>query len=123
MLLDGPEHGLPGSGGNICLSPMHKSRQKLCVTRLTCPVRLLPIEWAQTRFLELRPKSHQAMGSKFDIRQFHNWILDSGPMPMAVLQEHVNWAIEQTARKMTTPNLTRPNAIRVATFDGPGAPP
>jgi uncharacterized protein (DUF885 family) len=39
----------------------------------------------QTRWLALRANAQAKLGSKFDIRQFHDTGLTAGPMPMAVL--------------------------------------
>jgi len=52
--------------------------------------------------LRLRAKAQKALGKRFDIRQFHAWILDSGPMPLEVLDQHVSWCIEQAKKEKTT---------------------
>jgi len=43
----------------------------------------------QLKIAELRKKSQSALGSKFDIRDFHEVILGSGPVPLGVLEEEV----------------------------------
>jgi uncharacterized protein (DUF885 family) len=40
------------------------------------------------KILELRERARTALGSKFDLREFHDEILKNGSMPLAVL-EHV----------------------------------
>ena len=40
--------------------------------------------------LELRQKAQQQLGPRFDIKQFHEWIIGSGSMPLAILEQHVN---------------------------------
>ncbi|WP_240530005.1 DUF885 domain-containing protein [Novosphingobium sp. PC22D] len=46
-----------------------------------------------TRIVAAREAARQAMGPRFDVRQFHDLILTSGPMPMAVLEKAVaQWA-------------------------------
>jgi uncharacterized protein (DUF885 family) len=43
---------------------------------------------------ELRDLTQKALGEKFDIRKFHNAVLSSGALPMSVLEEHIQWFIE-----------------------------
>lgn len=46
-----------------------------------------------TRIVAAREAARQTMGPRFDVRQFHDLILTSGPMPMAVLEKSVaQWA-------------------------------
>ena len=45
------------------------------------------------RILAARAAAQQAMGARFDLRAFHDLILESGPMPLAVLETAVaEWA-------------------------------
>lgn len=45
------------------------------------------------RIIELRENAKKKLGNKFDIREFHDVILTSGPLPMDFLEEMVNaWA-------------------------------
>jgi uncharacterized protein (DUF885 family) len=44
----------------------------------------------QLKLLELRDRAKTALGPKFDIRGFHDVVLDSGALPMDVLEEQVN---------------------------------
>ena len=45
---------------------------------------------AATRFLALRRRARERLGPKFDIRQFHEWLIGSGTMPLGVLEQSVN---------------------------------
>ena len=46
------------------------------------------------KILELREKAKNALGSRFDIRVFHDVILRGGPMPLSVLEQMVDEYIE-----------------------------
>ena len=47
---------------------------------------------------ELRKKAEAALGSAFDLRRFHEHVLRPGPMPIAVLEQHVRCFIEEKHR-------------------------
>ncbi|HET7537008.1 MAG TPA: DUF885 domain-containing protein [Candidatus Didemnitutus sp.] len=42
------------------------------------------------KILELRGKAQQALGPKFDIKKFHNVVLQTGNVPLAVLEQVIN---------------------------------
>ncbi len=44
----------------------------------------------QLKILELRAKAKAALGSKFEIKQFHNLVLQGGNVPLAVLAQEVD---------------------------------
>ena len=39
---------------------------------------------------ELRADAKERLGDKFDIREYHAVVLDSGPVPLSILEERVN---------------------------------
>lgn len=49
------------------------------------------------KFWELRHRAEQALGRHFDIRAFHAAAIDQGAMPLAVLDEQIDWFIGQQA--------------------------
>ena len=42
------------------------------------------------KILEMREKSREALGDKFDIREFHDVFLASGPVPLKIFEQRVN---------------------------------
>ncbi|MEI6106114.1 MAG: DUF885 domain-containing protein [Opitutae bacterium] len=44
----------------------------------------------QLKILELRAKAQQALGPKFEIKKFHNLVLQTGNVPLAVLEQVIN---------------------------------
>src|SRR5580704_15792080 len=62
------------------------------------PAQALGYKMGQLKILELRDKAKTALGAKFDIKAFHDEILDSGALPMDVLEKRVDtWITIQTA--------------------------
>jgi uncharacterized protein (DUF885 family) len=59
------------------------------------PGQALSYKIGQLKIRELRAKSEKELGDKFDIRQFHNQVLETGCVPLAVLEEKINnWIAE-----------------------------
>ncbi len=62
------------------------------------PAQALGYKIGQLKFLELRAKAEKELGPKFDIRVFHDWILDSGALPLDVVEQRVDgWIAGQKA--------------------------
>ena len=55
----------------------------------------------QLKIVELRARANAALGDKFDVRRFHNAVLDNGALPLATLETLIDvWiAGELTAAK------------------------
>jgi uncharacterized protein (DUF885 family) len=48
--------------------------------------------------LKLREEARRELGDRFDIRKFHDAVLEEGPLPLDVLEEHVHkWLAQQKA--------------------------
>jgi uncharacterized protein (DUF885 family) len=64
------------------------------------PAQALGYKIGQLKFLELRAKAQQALGPKFDIRGFHDTVLDSGALPLDVVEQRVDaWIASQQGDK------------------------
>jgi uncharacterized protein (DUF885 family) len=50
----------------------------------------------QLKILELRDKARGALGAKFDLKAFHAVVLDSGAVPLTVLEQLVDSWIAKT---------------------------
>ena len=49
------------------------------------------------KILELREGARTSLGDKFDIREFHDVVLETGPVPLDILEERVgNWVKSKT---------------------------
>jgi uncharacterized protein (DUF885 family) len=53
------------------------------------PSQALAYKTGQLKILELRDRAKKELGDKFDIRAFHDQVLDAGAMPLDVLDERI----------------------------------
>ena len=63
---------------------------------MAIPGQALSYKIGQLKIMELRKKAETKMGSKFDIKKFHEKVLESGVMPLALLEMKINAWINQT---------------------------
>src|SRR5271167_726112 len=62
------------------------------------PAQALSYKMGQLKILELRARAQQQLGSKFDIREFHDQVIDSGALPLDVLDQQINdWIAQKQA--------------------------
>jgi len=54
------------------------------------PGQALSYKIGQLKIRELREKAKIELGDKFDIRQFHNQVLETGCVPLALLEDKIN---------------------------------
>jgi uncharacterized protein (DUF885 family) len=63
------------------------------------PAQALAYKLGSNEMLRLRAKAQEELGKNFDIREFHEWILGSGPLPLEILEKHVDWCIQQVKKR------------------------
>lgn len=62
------------------------------------PGQALCYRWGFLKFRELRAKAEAALGTKFDLADFHEAILDQGALPIPVLEKSLDeWARDRAA--------------------------
>ncbi|MGA8067985.1 MAG: DUF885 domain-containing protein [Terriglobales bacterium] len=60
------------------------------------PAQALSYKLGQLKFRELRDRAQKALGPKFDIRKFHDEMLDGGTLPLDLLDARTNqWIAQQ----------------------------
>ncbi|MFZ6871238.1 DUF885 domain-containing protein [Undibacterium sp. Di27W] len=60
------------------------------------PGQALSYKIGQLKIIELRKKADAALGTKFDLRAFHDHLLNAGPLPLDMLEQHVQtWINKQ----------------------------
>ena len=59
------------------------------------PAQALSYKMGQKKILALRERAQSELGPKFDLRAFHDAVLDQGPLPLDVLETKINEWIKQ----------------------------
>jgi uncharacterized protein (DUF885 family) len=59
------------------------------------PGQALAYKTGELTYLQLRRQTREKLGSAFDIRQFHAWVLDSGSMTLDTLKAHIDYEVAQ----------------------------
>ena len=58
------------------------------------PAQALAYKMGSATIWDLRHEAEKELGTKFDLRRFHDAVLGGQAMPMNVLEQHVGWWIE-----------------------------
>ena len=59
------------------------------------PAQALSYKMGQMKILELRARAQRELGAKFDLRAFHDAVLDQGPLPLDVLEGRIDGWIKE----------------------------
>ena len=60
------------------------------------PSQALAYKIGQLKILELRDRAKKSLGTSFDLRAFHDQVLDTGALPLDVLSERIDaWIVAQ----------------------------
>ncbi len=63
------------------------------------PGQALAYKIGQLKIRELRTEAEKKLGAKFDVRKFHDAVLENGAVPLNILEAHVKkWTTDQAAR-------------------------
>jgi uncharacterized protein (DUF885 family) len=57
---------------------------------MAIPGQALSYKIGQLKIMELRKKAQEKMGEKFDIKKFHEKVLESGVLPLALLEKNID---------------------------------
>jgi uncharacterized protein (DUF885 family) len=63
------------------------------------PGQALAYKLGELKIKELRARAKSELGDRFDLRRFHNALLDDGPLPLDVLEQRINLWIAGQKRK------------------------
>jgi uncharacterized protein (DUF885 family) len=67
-----------------------------CDRYIAWPAQALGYKMGQLKILELRARAEKALGPKFDLRAFHDQVVDSGALPLDVLDARItDWITTQ----------------------------
>ena len=63
------------------------------------PGQALAYKIGMDKFFELRSHMQNELGDNYNIRDFHDAVLKEGPMPLNILEKHIDWTIDRIKKK------------------------
>jgi uncharacterized protein (DUF885 family) len=73
---------------------------------ISTPGQALAYKVGQLTILQLRDRAQKALGPNFDLRAFHDQVVDAGALPLDVLSDRIDaWIATQTAAQAAAPVL------------------
>src|SRR5260370_5115127 len=63
------------------------------------PGQALAYKLGQLKISELRVEAERRLGAKFDVRAFHDAVLEQGAVPLSLLQPHIQQSIDSQAAR------------------------
>jgi uncharacterized protein (DUF885 family) len=66
---------------------------------MATPGQALSYKIGQLKIRELRTKAEEALGNNFDVRDFHDQVLNSGSLPLILLEKKINNWIDKVKSK------------------------
>ena len=81
---------------------------------ISWPGQALAYKMGELKLKELRRKSESALGAKFDLRDFNDVVLQTGAVPLEILEQRVNeWIKAGGSRSLVRDQGTTRNPVRV----------
>jgi uncharacterized protein (DUF885 family) len=79
----------------------HEPRSETFITAeieryMAAPGQALAYKIGQLKIKELRARAENELGDKFSLKEFHNQVLNSGSLPLVLLEEKIDYWIDQT---------------------------
>jgi uncharacterized protein (DUF885 family) len=73
---------------------------------IATPGQALAYKVGQLTILQLRDRAQKALGPKFDLRAFHDQVVDAGALPLDVLSDRIDaWIAAQVGANTASPVL------------------
>ena len=66
---------------------------------LVMPAQATAYKIGQLKFIELRETAEKTLGAKFDLREYHQFILELGPLPLKILERQVESWVKEVNKK------------------------